>query len=346
MRELKEIEYIFNTTEATGPETDCQNRKYLVYQCHGSCGGLGDRQKGMVSTYLLAKLTRRTFIVDMTFPCTINMFLQPNKYNWLTCKRFLQKVSKADTTEYLTIDNKNIYEKEFTSSDIRYSWAEKVVKISINWYAIDIIRYYLNYNRIPELEWIRYRRNEYVVQRVLDVLFTPHKTVLEKVDTFINRYVGKKMLVCGHLRVGKNPSLPGDEDFGSIRGHPDLDRIIRFLSVYNNSYTSAVYVATDSEYVRKWSAQRLTNFVNLNRTVLHIDRFKVSNKLGCVGFYNAVTEQILLTKCDVLVLTMSNFGIISALMRNKSKGLYTYLTKDNTIVNATAWTLFDNFDPY
>lgn len=343
---MKEIEYIFNTTEATAPETDCLNREYLVYQCYKSCGGLGDRQKGMVSAYLLAQLTRRTLIVDMTFPCTIELFLYPNKYNWRSCKGFVKNVREDDIIEFLTIDKKHIYEKDFTSSDIRYSWTEKVVKLSINWYAMDIIRYYLNKNNIPELEWIRFKRNEQVVQSVLYVLFAPHNVVLEKIDNFLNGHVGNRMFVCAHVRVGQNPSLPGDEDFGPIRGYPDLNKILSFLSLYNNSYTSAVYVATDSEYVRQLSAHRFGNFVNLNRTVLHIDRLRVSSKLGCVGFYSVVTEQMLLTKCDVLVLTMSNFGIMAALMRNKSEGLYTYLTKDNTIVNAKASSLFDNFDAY
>lgn len=343
MREMQEFGNIFNTTEAAPHEVDCDKRKYIVYQCYEICGGLGDRQKGIVSAYLLAVLTGRTFVIDMPFPCQLEIFMQPNKYNWRTCKHFALSVPDTDNVRYYTIDDKENYENIFTSSDIRYSWKTQVVTLNINWYATGIIRHYLNSASVPALEWIRGTRDERVVHKVMNELFTPVEAVTKKVDTFLDKNVGNKTLVCGHIRVGQNPTLPNDVSFSRIRGHPDVKKLLNFLSVYSDKRRFAIYVATDSDYVRRKATELFKNFVSLNRTILHIDRLKVSKELGCVGFFNAVIEQLLLTKCDVLLLTMSNFGVIAALMRGRAEGIFTYTTKDNSIANVLLWEIFNKY---
>lgn len=341
MKEMQVFESIFKST--TKPESDgnCNQEKFLVYQCYRTCGGLGDREKGIVSAYLLAMLTGRKFIIDLAYPCMIDLFLHPNKYQWKMCKHYIQSLSKSEKLSVLTIDNRLTYERIFTESDVRYSWKAKVVTITINWYALAIIRHYLNKTSVPELEWIRNTSNERVVQSVLYTLFRPTKHLENVIATFIDTMVGNRTLVCSHLRVGQNPSLPNDVDFSRFRGHVDLSEIIKFLSVFNSSNSYAIYVATDSGQVRNIFAKRFVNFISLNRTVMHIDRLSVSDAFGCVGFYNAITEQLLLTKCSVLLLTMSNFGTMAALMRNKADGLYTYLSSNNSIVKLSTWEIFE-----
>lgn len=337
------LDGILKTAEKKQPDTDCHQRRFLVYQCYRSCGGLGDRQKGIVSAYLLAVLTGRTLFVDVQFPCKIDFFLQPNEYNWQRCKTFISKVAQRDKITFATIDKRDVYEKIFTQSDIRSTWTATVVSLTINWYALKIIRHYLNITSKPELEWIRYTRDENVVRNVLKLLFRPSAAIHKTVNTFLDVNVGNRTLVCSHIRVGRNPSLPNDEDFGRSRGHPDEIKLFNFLSVYK-SKAFVLYIATDSEHLRKQSSKYFGNFITLNKTILHIDRLNVNNALGCVGFYNAITEQLLLTRCDVLLLTMSNFGTIAGLMRDKVNGLYTYLTKNNSIVSVSPWKLFEMYD--
>lgn len=340
MRQLGEI---IDRTETNISGADCDKKRFLVYRCYQTCGGLGDRQKGIVSSYLLALLSGRTFVVDMAFPCNLENFLLPNKYNWRVCMNYILKVPKHDSTEYFTIDSRYDYEKVFTRTDIRYSWDAEVVILNINWYAISIIRYYLKKDRIPSLEWIRNARNEEVIKTVLDVLFRPKTAVSGAVNSFLDKSVGNKRLVCSHIRVGRNPSMPNDEDFSHSRGIPDIKKIMNFLSLYNETKIFSVYVATDSEYVRKVSAERLGNCVSMNRAIVHIDRLRVKKELGCVGFYSVITEQLLLTKCDILLLTMSNFGILAAIMRDRTEGLYTYNVNDNTIVSVRTGELLNQY---
>ncbi len=56
--------------------------KYLVYTCNQPCGGWGDRTRKIVGAYLLSLVLNRTFIINMTWPCSITNFLQPNFILW------------------------------------------------------------------------------------------------------------------------------------------------------------------------------------------------------------------------------------------------------------------------
>lgn len=58
--------------------------RYLVYLCEWghACGGLGDRQRTIVSLYVLSRLVNRRFSVKMSSPCDIANFYVPFKVQW------------------------------------------------------------------------------------------------------------------------------------------------------------------------------------------------------------------------------------------------------------------------
>lgn len=64
-----------------------QNERYMMYRCDQKldrdfCGGIGDRLKGILSTYLWSLLTNRTFVVKITRPCNIINLMEPNVVDW------------------------------------------------------------------------------------------------------------------------------------------------------------------------------------------------------------------------------------------------------------------------
>lgn len=324
----------------------CEERKYLVYECHNSCGGLGDRQKGIVSTYLLSILTNRSFVIDMTNPCGIESFMDPNLYDWQVCKKYALSIPKSEALTYGFIDEREKYESVLRKVNFEKDWSKKRrVSFNINWYLIDFVREYLfryKNNSITPLDWIRESRNEFVVHKLLDVLFRPRKEVSNTVEEFINKKVSNKTLVCSHIRVGKNPTIPNDVSFDIIRGHPNIATLMSFIERYNDN-KFVIYVATDSIEVRKKSSAMFKNFVSFNQAIVHIDRLQVSKNKGCVGYHDAIVEQLLLTKCDILLLTMSNFGVLAAIIRGRTDGIFVYDTKSDSIQQVDVWNVFDNY---
>ena len=61
-----------------------QRQKYLVYDCAGDygCGGYGNRLHGITLLLLLAMLTKHAFLLNITNPDDINLYLQPNAIQW------------------------------------------------------------------------------------------------------------------------------------------------------------------------------------------------------------------------------------------------------------------------
>ncbi|GFR81576.1 hypothetical protein ElyMa_000607100 [Elysia marginata] len=55
----------------------------LVYTCiKGGCGGMADRQEGIVAGFLLAALTGRTFYILYEDKCPLSDFYVPNEIDW------------------------------------------------------------------------------------------------------------------------------------------------------------------------------------------------------------------------------------------------------------------------
>jgi hypothetical protein len=48
----------------------------MIYSCHSTCLGWGDRIRRITSVYILALLTRCRFMIDMDHPCLISHDLQ------------------------------------------------------------------------------------------------------------------------------------------------------------------------------------------------------------------------------------------------------------------------------
>ena len=67
-----------------------QKGKYLIYDCTTTdpkdpkyeCGGHGNRLHGITVLLLFAMFTKHVFLLQMTNPADINMYLQPNAIQW------------------------------------------------------------------------------------------------------------------------------------------------------------------------------------------------------------------------------------------------------------------------
>lgn len=56
--------------------------KAMKFRCTFICGGLGDRLRNLLMTYLFAILSNRQRVVDKERSCTFANYFQPNIYPW------------------------------------------------------------------------------------------------------------------------------------------------------------------------------------------------------------------------------------------------------------------------
>jgi len=101
---IKSIKYVWkHFLEPLSPDSlsDCPEGRFLVYNCRNNdihpCGGLGDRERGIISYFLLALQTGRTFAIDVDKPCELEQFLLPNLYNWSRCKTYIRSLPANET---------------------------------------------------------------------------------------------------------------------------------------------------------------------------------------------------------------------------------------------------------
>ena len=63
-------------------------------------------------------------------------------------------------------------------------------------------------------------------------------------------------------------------------------------------------------------------FLETTGPITHVDKYKGQD--ACAGFGHAIVDQLLLSTCDVLVISESGLGKIAAFLRNSDDGLYLF----------------------
>ncbi|XP_046584871.1 uncharacterized protein LOC124291841 [Haliotis rubra] len=297
------------------------HRRYLIYLCDDmrSCGGWGDRQRGMVATYLLAMVTGRHFGINMSYPCDIKMFYIPNMVNWYVKVKDIRGLN-WEIVDWM--DNRKADVDVESNFNIKHP--SDVVFLKTNQDIINRIRRSSRYGRhVPKT--FKNKTRAKVFQTIWELLMRKSFHFEGRLDRFMSRVPKKTDLVCAHVRMRKNPNMPNDAS--PINALSSIDSLWRFLSKFKN--TSRVFVASDSVDVRnsarKWFGDRE---IDTDGVVLHIDlQGHVSS--ACIGLEMALLDQAVLSLCKVLVVSTSNFSIRGAMMSKLKQKLFMF--KNGTI---------------
>ena len=123
----------------------------------------------------------------------------------------------------------------------------------------------------------------------------------------------------------------------------DTSKIWEFLKQYNNSDKYKIYIASDSERIRKQAHARFDNVLHNVGPIVHIDTIK-NSKGVCDGMKKVLIDQNILINCDVLLLTFSGFGRMAASLRQKESGLFCLVNHE--IIKCSASTLKELYNVY
>ena len=285
--------------------------KYLIYQCAGMCGGLGDRFRGMVNSFLLALITGRKFGIDHTSPCPLQNFLRPNKYDWIIDKQKLDKAGSSKT--HHLIDHQTLPSPNMTSY-----LKEDVVYLRMNGDITLRLMEQVDFpNRIP---WLTKFTVSDLFESVLSYLFILTQSLQKGLDKFRNEHVKGNKTVCVHYRAGKNPTIPND---APRWGDKYLNEVWNFLSKYNKS-GHVIYIASDSEQVKLTGRSKFPErVIDLKGKITHVDRSQDDKE--CNGFKTAIMEHHFLQRCDVALFTPSGYGRTAAILRKTSQNMFCLL---------------------
>ena len=304
----------------------CAKMNFLVYKCldRQMCGGWGDRQKGIISVYLLALLTNRHFVIQYGSPCELTKFLIPKAYDWTLCSQYIRGLPSTEIQNMGWNNLKWLISNISSQNDI---FTSPVVIVRTNQIWITQIQ---SHPKVAQMiPWAVGKTIPEVDGLVLSQLFQPSEYLAEGLKTFLDRTSTNKQLICTHLRMGKNPTIPKD----NTRTQPDVIAIFEFLRQFDKSPKYSIYVASDSEEVRESVKGNFTNGYTVDLPIIHVDRyFKDQRSVACDGLYTVLLEQHILSSCDVLILTRSNLGAMAAYMSQKLQEKFIYFAPNQTIL--------------
>ena len=310
----------------------CEKRNYIVHLCRkgDNCRGWGDRQKGIVSSFLLALLTNRFFVIVHDDPCPLTNFLIPNSHNWTSCTDYVLNVPLVQTQTVHYYNEEYAFRDAIATTDFDVILNKQVVFIKTN----QIWTTYILANKKAEKN-IPSTVGKGIMEinrNILKRLFRPTITLQQEIMKYMENVHHQQKLVCSHIRTGKNPSMPQDKAKGDSQRA--VQTIFHFLKKYDIPSQYMIYVATDSDAVKKKLKDTFNSCFTVDQPIVHIALYR-AHENACKGFKTALLEQHLLSKCHVLVYTRSSFGRLASYMNEVMQGLYFYDPFKQSIVNQT-----------
>lgn len=296
-------------------ETNSFTSKTFIYSCRSFCGGWGDRLRGIFSVYMLALVSNRRFLIDMSYPCDIHRVLQPHRIDW----RFSSNFQTKNRTK-LTINTMASWQKEYRIKMINLIKNENFVELWSSYDDIfmttnaDYLSIVLQNRHYPiQLKNLfgRFKLSEISLSRLFpflfDFLFQPKLSVRQRVDVILGAAIDRR-LICFHIRLGKNPSNPFDHQFQQRENttRSMIDYVDRHL--WNQS-ESLIFVTSDSsQAIADVLYHYPTNAMTIVGPLLHIDRFDRRTKYLEDGFQKVFADFYLLGECQILIASHSGFS--------------------------------------
>ena len=290
----------------------CNETQFVVIVCsEESCGGWANRQRGIISTYILSVLMNRKFAILHEKPCDISKFLLPNEYDWRSCIGYIRKIKRttANTPKIEGFLNRSINFEDYKKEHVIF------IRTHHNW----ILQLADHPNALRMFPWIINKTIPEVSKYVLAKLFRTSDILENAIRNYTSMVSNRTQLICSHIRMGKNPTMPNDSD----RKVPNVSVIFDWLKKYDNRTKYSLFIATDSEDIKNFARSKFTNILVTNLPIVHVDRVRNDqSEIACHGLFSALLEQNLLSRCDVLLLTRSNFGPMAAYMSKRSQQIY------------------------
>lgn len=296
-----------------------RRQRYIIYLCKANitCCGWGDRQHGILSAYLISLVTNRTFGVDMSTPCSLTSLFHPRILDWKVNASSLQGL----TSRHIYTVNDRLFRQIMQTIDFDAVYTEDIIYLTTNYdyfYALKANPHYTNLFR----KKVRGKPRPVIFADLWQNVFKLNKRVRRRIDRTLKaaRPSTQHKLVCGHVRLGKNPTIPNDSEVRNTMH--TIKPLWNFLAHFKDRSKYRIFVASDSEIVRSKVLETFPGVaVDVKGDIMHIDKSHITED-ACVGFEKVLADQYLLSMCDVLVLTYSVFGKSAAYMRRSNNDLY------------------------
>ncbi|CAH1796750.1 unnamed protein product [Owenia fusiformis] len=336
--ETREEKKMNDNAEDAPSEMDTEQEKYIVYLCVKPCGGWGDRMMGIFTTYIMSRIFQRKFIIAQHHPCDLKSVLLPNTLNWTW---------PASLQTYMDVLNpagyNNLYIKYFSILDNNKDFPVNEImnqREDLNMLYNQHLWVFRTNNAFPwafsnnptyngSITAMGYNESTFSLRNmfrdVYNALFILTPALESRYNSFMQECKNSR-LVCTQVRTGQNPSMPDDVELAAV----DIRAIWQFIHTKLHPQNDRLFVTTDSEEVRQNASNEFGNvIIDTVGNITHVDRYG-SN---CNGMEKVALDFHILSQCDLLLVSRSNFGGLAAMLRHTREDLY--ILYENNIYDAT-----------
>jgi len=295
-------------------ESSNKDTKYIVYSCRDHCEGLGDRLIGIVSSFYVALLMGRVFLIDSTIPVELESMLEPNMIDW----RYKAQEHKLKSLSYakehlITLwDRRTYLEDEFTS---KYTASVQHLKINQRLYLS--MSQNANYkSKIKELGLDR-MASFHIFGCLFHYLFKPSPVLSDFIrefqdSVFFNNLNQRTPVIGMQIRTGSGVGEHARIETEEIQKFWNCGKIL--LDKYPNS---RILLTTDNRILKQQAATIFKDrVVIIDLPIGHVDKVGRGNHQA---LRNAIAELLLLSMCDHLIISRSNFGEVATMINFKPR---------------------------
>ena len=278
----------------------------IVWRCHEICGGLGDRQRGILTSFTLAIMTDRAFFIDSPHPVPLQHYF---------------RVASPDlhwVFDEILLANRSVFEESFMDSfpgigDYAhanlsfYDAYDVVIQKNNFWKPLSILQN-------PSLQSHKVLRSypaHILAGCMLNYLLSPVIELQLAVQQMKSR---SENIIAVQIRSGdsqaKNLTVLHD-----VVHH--FQKCVNMVSQLSKSEYS-VFLTTDSEEVKERFAQAGAALLTFDGPIAHVDGFFGLSHSPHLSFRKAVLDHMMISQSQQLVISRSGFAEFAALRGFKS----------------------------
>lgn len=276
-------------------------------------GGFADRMKGVVSTYLLAKLSGRQFFLDWEWPTSIDHILAPSQVSWRMPTGVMDSKSnsvfdlidaQASDAKLATIsEGGDALNEYFNYSDVVTVYCNGYLFADLSKHAGTLTSYSVDMRTAPVC-----------FKSVFDALFVFQPSGRSEIqyEEFVAFKRGVDFLYGAQFRTGGSGSWK-DPELDAPQNCVLMAKQIIERAEKRNQENIGVFLTTDSQLVKTIMKECLPANIRLfyyNDEPAHLDRSEFSEAKRISD--QLVVENTALSECDEIFIGKGAFGRIAA----------------------------------
>ena len=293
---------------------------YLISPCkkgYSSCAGLGDRLVGIVSTFYMALLTNRVFLIQFEQPVELEKILAPNMIDWrFGVREHHIRDLPSEDQRWMMLG----YQKRralFLEGDFTLKMEKQVQYVRSN------ERLYTHLHNNP---LYKKRREELGLDRMssfhifgclYQYLFKPSVTLYNFIQDFYNsaflNSLNQRIPVIG-MQIRTGTALGEHQRITRPELQTMWDCAQKLLQHHPNS---RILLTTDSSLIKDEAKSLFKEqLIEMDLPVQHIDKVPIGDE---ISLRNTVAELVLLSMCDHFIVSRSNFGEVASMINFKPR---------------------------